>query len=256
MRIQKENLWYWAADHKWVELIISNSDDAPAIKSKVVALDIQHFLCLSVSLHINKSVTHRKFWLIETSFEIFLHGRQSHRCEISINKKNCCLGVGSTGKRFFACPSTYKSARQTSDWRQNDSPRFIWGLTGSARFIQLDSARLYFWGLISIHAALALSRTFKQNDSAIRFIGWAGRFNSIHLRSDRCCLCNGLRWAGHSRSSAQYFYIVFMMFLWKHSATMICCYSSVDINDTTITMQGCHSSLEGVYTYFTHHPER
>ena len=99
--------------------------------------------------------------------------------------------MGSTGKRFFACPSTYKSARQTSDWRQNDSPRFIWRLTGSARFIQLDSARFYFWGLISIHAALALSRIFKQDDSARRFIGWAGRFNSIHLRSDRysCCPC-------------------------------------------------------------------
>ena len=166
MRIQKEELWYWAADHKWVELIISNSDDAPAIKSKVIALDIQHFLCLSVSLHINKSVTHRKFWLIETSFEIFLHG-QSHKCEISINKKTCCLGVGSTGKRFFACPSAYKSAWKTSDWRQNNSPRFIWGLTGSARFIQLDSARFYFWGLISIHAALALSRTIQLDDSLV-----------------------------------------------------------------------------------------
>ena len=61
-----------------------------------------------------------------------------------------------------------------------------------------------------------------------------------------------LRWAGHSSDSVQYFFILSMMFLWKHSATMICCYSSVDINDTTITMQGCHSFTgRCTHTFYT-----
>ena len=84
----------------------------------MIALDSRHFPCLSVSLHINKLVTHQKVWLIKTSFDIFIPCDNRRCCTAKfLFKKKLLLGGGNHRETVFLlarllieCPSDFRLA--------------------------------------------------------------------------------------------------------------------------------------------------